>query len=224
MSMFSKKPPVIDVTHPPRVNFVPSKYADAELDGIIRRRLFVIVNGVFVLCVLFFLGATVNSFSADVFLKNSQLRLEEIRAKQELFKEISKEESHIRFLESARIAGSAAEVQWKTLIEQIVATYPDNTVTKSIQVVPLGNSLLGATTTAPKDALEQVNINLIMKDYSSVQTWMDLLKNIPGYSDSKLSAITATPDGYELQLAVYFNAAVLAKLYLEPIQIGVEGN
>lgn len=224
MKLISKPPTGIDVNRPPSVNFVPSKYADAELDGIIHRRLFYVVTGVIVVCALAYLGATVTSFSADVFLKNSQLRLEEVRAKEELFKEVTAEEAHIKYLEAAAIVGSSAGVQWKSLIDQIVATYPDNTHTNGIQVLPIGNSLLGSSATTPKDSLEQVNLFLVMKDYSSVQTWMDRLKGIPGYSDSKLSSITATPDGYELKLSIYFNAQVLAKQHLEPIEIGGVSN
>ena len=224
MKLVSKPPTGIDVNRPPSVNFVPSKYADAELDGIIHRRLFYVVTGVIVVCALAYLGATVTSFSADVFLKNSQLRLEEVRAKEELFKEVTAEEAHIKYLEAAAIVGSSAGVQWKSLIDQIVATYPDNTHTNGIQVLPIGNSLLGSSATTPKDSLEQVNLFLVMKDYSSVQTWMDRLKGIPGYSDSKLSSITATPDGYELKLSIYFNAQVLAKQHLEPIEIGGVSN
>jgi Tfp pilus assembly protein PilN len=224
MKLSSKPKSGIDVSLPPSVNFVPSKYADHEMDGIIHRRLFYTVTSVLALCALAYLGATVTSFSADVFLKNSQLRLEEVRSKEELFKGVANEESHIQYLESARIVGGAAGVAWKSLLEQIVATYPENTRTNAIEVLPIGNSLVGSSAAKPKDALEQVNLFLIMKDYSSVQTWMDRLKQIPGFSDSKLSSITATADGYELKLAVYFNAQVLAKQYLTPIQIGAEGN
>jgi len=215
---------LIDVTLPASVNFVPSKYADAETDQIIHRRLFYSVSGVLLLCGLVYLGATVNSFSADVFLKNSQLRIEEVRAKEELFKEISAEESHIKFLEAARISAAAAGIDWKTLVNQIVATYPNGTSTTSIDVLPIGNTLVGSTAVVPKDALTQVNLSLVMKDYTSVQTWMDRLKGIPGYSDSKLSSINAGSGGYELKLTVYFNAQVLAKRYLEPIQVGEVGN
>ena len=224
MKLFSKAPTGIDVNRPPSVNFVPSKYADAELDGIIHRRLFYIVAGIIVVCALAYLGATVTSFSADVFLKNSQLRLEEVRTKEALFQEVSAEEAHIKYLEAASIVGAAAGVQWKTLIDEIVETYPDKTHTNGIEVLPIGNSLLGSSASTPKDSLQQVNLFLVMKDYSSVQTWMDRLKGLQGYSDSKLSSITATPEGYELKLSIYFNAQVLAKQHLEPIEIGGVNN
>ena len=224
MSMFVKAPPKIDITKPPSVNFVPSKYADAELDHIIHRRLFFSVSGILLLCGLVYLGVTVNSFTADVFLKNSQLRIEEIRAKEELFKEIAGEEAHIKYLEAARIVGAAPGVNWKSLLNQVMATYPANTKTNSISVLPLGNTLLGTSANTPKDALEQVELFLVMKDYSSVQTWMERLKQIPGYSDSKLSSINQTADGYEIKLSLYFNSQVLAKRFLEPIQIGVASN
>ncbi len=214
----------IDVTLPPSVNFVPEKYAEAELDAIVRRRLFYIVNGVFLLCALVYLGATVNTFSADVFLKNSQLRLEEIRTRQTLFKEISAEEEHIKFLQAAKIAGSSAEVLWKPLIDQIVATYPANTKTNSIDVLPIGNTIAAVGSANPKDALVQVNLFLLMKDYGSVQTWMDQLTAIPGFTDSKLSSIAANGGTYEVKLAVFFTHQVLAKRNLDQPAIGEVDN
>ena len=219
MSKLLKGPAKIDIKAHPTVNFVPSKYADAELDTIVRNRLFYIVNGVWLLCALVYLGVTVNAFSADVFLKNSQLRLEELRTEQKVYSAVLAEESHIKYLENARKVAAGGEVLWKDLIDQVVATYPPKTVTNTITIAPMGTSLLGAAASTPRDALVQVNLFLVMKDYSSIQTWTDRIKTIPGFSDSKISSVSETPQGYEVKLGIYFNKQVLSNR-LVPLKIG----
>ncbi len=224
MSIFVRSPAKVDITQPPRVNFVPERFAEVELNAIVRRRLFYLVNGVFLVCALVYLGMTVNSFSADLFLKNSQLRLDEMRARQEVFRAMTKEEAHIRFLEAAKVVGSSSEIMWKPLIESIVATYPAGTATNSIDVLPIGNLAIGAASSTPKDAIVQVNLFLLMGNYGSVQAWMSQLSTIPGYSDSKLSSINSNAGTYEIKLSVFFNHEVLAKRNLEQVNIGEAGN
>jgi Tfp pilus assembly protein PilN len=224
MSLFVKTPNKVDIARPPRLNFVPARFAEVELDVIVRRRLFYLVNGVFLVCALIYLGMTVTAFSADVFLKNSQLRLDEMRARQELFSEISKEEAHIKFLQAAKVVGSSSEVMWTPLIQSIVDTYPAGTATNSIDILPIGNLAIGPASSTPKDAVVQVNLFLLMDNYNSVQTWMDNLATIPGFSDSKLSSISSNGGTYEVKLAVFFNHDVLAKRNLEPITIGEAAN
>jgi hypothetical protein len=220
VSLFKKTLNKVDVSRPPRVNFVPDGFADDELDVIVRRRLFYLVNGVFVLCALAYLGTTVTAFSADVFLKNSQLRLDEMRARQEILREISVEEAHIKFLQAAKVVGSSSEVMWTPLIQSIVDTYPAGTATNSIDILPIGNLAIGPASSTPKDAVVQVNLFLLMDNYNSIQTWMNNLATIPGYSDSKLSSISSNGGTYEVKLAVFFNHEVLAKRNMAPVTVG----
>lgn len=211
--------PLIETGVTPVANFLPPRVRDSKIANFVRRRLLAASIATMAVSFLAYLGATVISFSGTVILQNAELRLASVKAEQAKYNPVRELENSIRFQEAARYVATATQIDVSDLVKSLTQQLPNGASYTSIQVTPFSPEDLN-TSGLTKEFSVKALISMELKDYPSLQSYLNRLPGLEAFYDYRLASVSATETGISVSLVLYLSTDLYSRLYEEALVLG----
>lgn len=182
----------------PRANLLPPSVIAAQRG---RKAVRGMVAGVVVAAVVVVAGVGATGWlavSANMDLATERALTEELVAEQSQYADVSSALSGVADRSVALQSVGTTDVLWSEYLAAVRATLPQGMLLTGIVVdasSPL--SAISADTSAlSADRAASISLTVTTPDLPSVQSWIDSLASLPGYSDAVLNAISRDQAGF----------------------------
>lgn len=213
------KKPMIEVGLQPSANFLPPLVREGKTFSFVRRRLFAASIATISVSFLAYLASTIISFSGDIILQNAELRLATVKAEQAKYSPIRDLENSIRFQESARYVATSTQVSFRQLVSILTQQLPSGASYQSIQISPFDDGDLSSSGLSKPFSVKAA-IAMELRNYPSLQTYLDRLPRLEAFYDYRLESVSATDTGIAVNLILYLNLELYSRPFEEPLVLG----
>lgn len=214
------KKPMMAVGLPPRANFMPTRIVAEAMERRARRRMFALQVTVLSTCFAAFLGSTVVSFSGDLVLQDAQLRLSQIKAEKSKYNLTRDQENEVRQIEAARLVATASEIDTEEFLKKLTALLPNGASFDNLQILPIEMTVENQGLAG--EAVVKVTMSITLRNYPSLQTFLDRLALVEAFADSKLDSVSSEDGQIAAGVTAYFNGELFFRRYGEPFELGAE--
>jgi hypothetical protein len=124
--------------------------------------------------------------------------------------EVQQLEQQVSAAKKARAIGTATEIDWRLLVEEVQATAVGDLRVTSI-VVQAGTPITPfEDTTVPLEHPRVAEVKLISRagKASSAAIWLAKLGQLPGFADARIDSIVAEGGGYNINATVHLNDVI----------------
>lgn len=214
------KKPLMAVGLPPRANFMPGRIIAEALERRTRRRMFAIQVTVVSASFAAFLGSSVVSFSGDLVLQDAKLRLSQMKAEKSKYNFVRDQEAELRQIEAARTVATASEIDGEEFLKTLTALLPNGASFDNLQIFPIEMTMENQGLAG--QAVVKVTMTITLRDYPSLQTFLDRLALVDAFADSKLDSVAQADGQIAAGVTSYFDSELFFRRYSEPIELGAE--
>lgn len=214
----------------PRVNLLPPEIYGARAMGRLKRVLALALVGVILVAAggyagFAFLLSAQKSALADA--ENETIRLTQAQTE---YAEVPTVLNRLQQLQDARRLGMSTETMWADYLGYVFSVLPGGTQIASLKVegaTPMLSPAIPADTLAPS-SVSRLDMTAVSGTIPDVADWQDRLSTIPGFTDARVSLVTAGQDPeteagrYEVVVSVLVTDAAYANRFL-PTTEGEEG-
>lgn len=180
----------------PQVNLLPPEVAAARGLTQLKRWLLLGLAGVLLVLALVYAFAVLSGVQARAELAQAQDETARLMAEEATYAEVPAVLGRIDETKRAREFGMSTEVRWKSYYDAFAAVLPEGVSIDSLRFNGATPTTLAPAAGSP---LERPSVGEIQFTGRSLTVpdsaaWADSLDSIPGFSDTRISALTITAD------------------------------
>jgi Tfp pilus assembly protein PilN len=198
---------------PPRADLLPPEFRQEATLRRQRRSLIAIAVLAIVVVLLGYGYATFGSATSDLRYQAALAETQSLLEQKKDYADISSMQGRVAAIKAAQIVGSAPEIDWKTYLSLVDATFPDGMSMDSVGAVAVAP---GRTSTSPNSPLEGNNIATLdfqvrTRSLPSISQWIENLGFLPGFVNADASSISKSDSGeYTASVTMHIDSGALA--------------
>lgn len=197
----------------PRVSLLPAEVNDFQRARAVRRRLGLGVVFVILVVLAGLAGTFYLANTSHVALLNAQNNQAALVAQELQFADLRAAQSGITLIEAGQYVGASTEIDWKSYLETLAGTLPENVVIKSFQIDSANPFVDYAQSSTPLEGSRVATLVFTASSpgLPSIPTWLDGLGTLTGFADAVPGSVNVQEDGsYLVNITMHINSDAFA--------------
>ncbi|PZE74091.1 hypothetical protein DEI82_12155 [Curtobacterium sp. MCBD17_019] len=200
----SVAPQLVLVGAEPRVDLLPSEVHVHRRERAAIRRAWLAVVVVAALVIAATAGAAAESVHSRVDLATANTETNALASQQGQFTDLRDVEQQTALREAAQTVGGSTEINWSDLLHRVANSLPAGvTITSlSIDAANATTPYTQATTPLQGQRVATIQLQAVSASVPAVPTWLDAVKELPGYVDANAGSVTQASGAGEYTVAL----------------------
>ncbi|GAA3341936.1 hypothetical protein GCM10017714_28050 [Curtobacterium pusillum] len=202
----------LDIGGVPRVDLLPTEVLvdRRQRAGVRRAWLGVVVVAVAVGAATVLASAA--AMQADSKLSQARQETDSLQVQQQQYRDVRSAETQSELLRAAQSVGGSTEIDWQATLQRVQTSLPGGVTITGVQIdsaTPL-EAYAQATSPLQGQRVATLTIDAASPTLPSVPTWLDSVKNLPGFVDANANSVTldTSTNVYTVDMTIHLDEDV----------------